>query len=74
MVYLEESRDNISADDKVWHKFKNFRIELYTASKSPATELLLETALDNAGIFYETSDVGLIESESLYEVIYYVTI
>ena len=44
-------------------------IELYTDEKNPETEALVETVLDNRGIFYEKTEVW-IESERLYEVLY----
>lgn len=74
ITYVEESRNNIQADDVVWHKEHNIRIELYTKNKDTKTEILLEDVLDNAGMYYTAEDVGFIESENLYEVIYYITI
>lgn len=74
MVYIEEGRSNVLADDRVWHKFKSYRIELYTLKKSPETELILENALDESEIIYEMDDIGFIHSEELHEVVYYITI
>lgn len=69
IVYINDSREGISADDKVWHKLNNYRIELYTNEKDPASELILENILDSAGIFYEM-DEAYIESENMHESIY----
>ena len=69
VIYYYPDTSNFAADDKVYKKINNVHIELYTDKKEPATELRLETVLDNAGIFYNKSEVW-IESEKLYEVLY----
>ena len=73
IVYVNASREGISADNKVWHKLNNYRIELYTKKKDPASELILENVLDNAGIFYEMNE-AYIESEKMHEVYYEIQI
>ena len=45
------------------------RDRLYTDRKDPGAEALVETVLDDAGIFYNKSEVW-IQSEKLYEVLY----
>ena len=45
-------------------------LELYTDRKDPDTEKLVEAVLDSHGIFYDRTEVW-IESEKLYEVLYY---
>ena len=60
---------NFSADGMVFLKIDQCEMELYTDTKNPATESRLEKALDDAGIFYEKSEVW-IDSEKLYEVLY----
>ena len=69
ICYLCPGSDNFSADGRVYKKINDVRIELYTDKKEPATELRLETVLDNAGIFYNKIETW-IESEKLYEVLY----
>ena len=69
ICYLCPGSDNFSADGKVYKKINEVRIELYTDKKEPATELRLETVLDNADIFYNKTETW-IESEKLYEVLY----
>ena len=54
ICYLLPGSDNFSADGRVY-----FRI----------SEALVETVLDDAGIFYNKSEVW-IQSEKLYEVLY----
>ena len=69
ICYLCPSSDNFSADGKVYRKFNDVHIELYTDKKEPATELLIENLLDSESIFYNKSETW-IESEKLYEVLY----
>ena len=69
ICYLCPQSDNFSADSKVYHKINEVHIELYTDKKDTAAGLLLETALDNEGLFYNKSEVW-VESERLYEVLY----
>ena len=45
-------------------------MELYTDEKNPELEATLEAVLDRHGIFYEKTETW-IESERLYEVLYY---
>lgn len=60
---------NFSADGKAFFKIDQCEIELYTDTKNPTLEKRLEQALDDAGVFYEKSEVW-IDSEKLYEVLY----
>jgi len=73
VIFINNSRKGISADDMVWHKFNYYRIELYTDYKDPESELVLENVLDNAGIFYEMDEAD-IPSESMHESIYTIQI
>lgn len=73
IIYINTSRECISADNKVWHKLNNYRIELYTKTKDPATELILENVLDGAGIFYEMQET-YIESEEMHLSVYEIQI
>ena len=69
ICYLLPGSDNFAADGQVYYRINQVRIELYTDSKDLAVEEKLEKALDDAGIFYNKSEVW-IESEKLYEVLY----
>lgn len=69
ITFLIPASDHFSADGVVYLKVDVVHIELYTDEKNPETEALVETALDNHGIFYEKTEVW-IESERLYEVLY----
>ena len=69
LCYLLSGSDNFSADGKVYHKFTEGRLELYTDFKDPEAEQNVEDVLDAAGIFYNKSETW-IQSEKLYEVMY----
>ena len=69
ICYLLPGSDNFSADGRVYFRISEARIELYTDRKDPGAETLVETVLDDAGIFYNKSEVW-IQSEKLYEVLY----
>lgn len=69
ICYLLPGSDNFAADGQVYYRINEVRIELYTDSKDLTVEEKLEKALDDAGIFYNKSEVW-IESEKLYEVLF----
>lgn len=69
ICYLETSSDNFGADNKVYYKRKNVQIELYSKRKDGTSEAAIEAALDDAGIFYNSSDVYL-DDEKCHERIY----
>ena len=69
ICYLLPGSDNFAADGQVYYRINQVRIELYTDSKDLTVEGKVEKALDDAGIFYNKSEVW-IESEKLYEVLY----
>lgn len=54
----------------VLYKISEVHIELYTDCKDLSVERQLEAVLDQHGIFYEKTETW-IESERLYEVLYY---
>ena len=69
VVFLYPSADNFAADGIVYYAANVLRIELYTDKKDPDSEALVETALTEAGLYFNKSEVW-IESERLYEVLY----
>ena len=70
ICYLIPGNDNFAADGKAYFKAEQVHLELYTDKKDPETEQLVEAVLDSHGIFYDRTEVW-IESEKLYEVLYY---
>ena len=69
ICYLLPGSDNFAADGRVYYKMNEVRIEVYTDSKDLSVEKSVENVLDEAGIFYNKSEVW-IQSEKLYEVLY----
>lgn len=69
ITYLVDGSSNFFADNKVYKKIKNIKIELYTAEKNLEIEENLERLLDENEIAYET-DGTWIESEKLFQKIY----
>ena len=69
ICYLLPGSDNFAADGRVYFRISEVRIELYTDRKDPGAEALVETVLDDGGIFYNKSEAW-IQSEKLYEVLY----
>ena len=70
ICYLIPSNDNFAADGKAYFKAEQVHLELYTDKKDPETEQMVEAVLDSHGVFYDRTEVW-IESEKLYEVLYY---
>ena len=70
LCYLLPGSDNFAADGAVYFKANTVHIELYTDYKDLSVEQQIEAVLDGHGIFYEKTETW-IESEKLYEVLYY---
>lgn len=70
ICYLIPESDNFSADGKAYYKINQFHLELYTDRKDIDAEKKVEEVLDKHEIFYDRTEVW-IESEHLYEVLYY---
>ena len=70
ICYLIPGKDNFAADGKAYFKAEQVHLELYTDKKDPETEQMVEAVLDSHGVFYDRTEVW-IESEKLYEVLYY---
>lgn len=70
LCYLLPGADNFAADGKAYFKVDQVHLELYTDKKDPEIEHIVEAVLDEYGIFYDRTEVW-IESEKLYEVLYY---
>lgn len=67
LCYLFSYTNNFDADDRVYQVINRVTIELYTEAKDPATEMLVETALD--GLCWEKSEEYL-DDERCYEITY----
>ena len=73
MCYIRDGDDNEHADNKTWVKLKNYQVELYSEKKSPEIEKKIESIFDENEIIYDV-DETYIESEKMYEVIYFIQV
>ena len=69
IVYLFAYSSNFGADNKVHSQADNYQVELYTKTKDPAAEALIEGLFDANDIYWEKTET-YIESEGLYQVLY----
>lgn len=69
VVYLFSYNTNFGADNRVYEAAKNFQVELYTKTKDPASEALIEGLFDTNDIYWEKTET-YIDSEGLYQVLY----
>lgn len=69
VAFYESNTANFAADGKVYHKVQNYVVELYTRIKDPVAEALIETAFNNAGIYWEKSEEWL-NDEKCNEIIF----
>ncbi|TCJ01577.1 hypothetical protein [Cytobacillus praedii] len=65
ICYLVDGNENLMADNKVYHKISDVNIELYTTKKDLSVEALLEKALDDHEIPYDSFE-AFIDSEKLF--------
>ena len=71
ICYRTPRSSNFSADGKVYLKGDIIYIELYTDRKDIDAEERVEAVLERHGTYYEKTET-YIESEKLYEVIFYI--
>jgi len=69
IVYLFSYSSNFGADNKVHSQADNYQVELYTKTKDPAVEALIEGLFDANEIYWEKTET-YIESEGLFQVLY----
>lgn len=73
IVYYENNSDNFAADNMVYKKIKDVRIELYSDRKDLAAESKIEKFLDENRVFYDTLDLP-IKTEGMLMRIYDITL
>ncbi|MFS0783523.1 hypothetical protein [Bacillus sp. 1P06AnD] len=69
ICYLTPYTSNFKADNRVYKRFDNVQIELYTTKKDLAAEAKLEALLDENECTYDPIET-FIESEKLFQRIY----
>lgn len=72
LLYKETGTNNFGADNKVYKKRRNVEVELYTNKKDLKVEKEIEDLFDTHSIYYD-ADEFFIESENLFQRIYYIT-
>lgn len=70
LVYLGTGQDEFLADNTVYYKENNYRIEYYFKAKNEEYESAIEDALTSAGYVYSKSEDIYIESEGVFEIYY----
>ena len=69
ICYFYTGRTDFFADSRNYSHIAEAIVELYTETKDPEAEAMVETALEEAGLTYTTNEAA-IESEKLYQVAY----
>lgn len=59
ITYQVAYSGNFGAENRVYEKIENVDIFLFTKTKDPATEYILESALDAADIFWQVTETYL---------------
>lgn len=67
ICYLVEYSNNFDADNRVYYPINHITIELYTEFKSPESEALVETALQD--VCWEKTEEYL-DDERCFEIVY----
>ena len=71
LIYLFDDLDTFKADNKIYDKYYNYRIEYYFTKKDLSIEAKIESLLEENGYIYEKSGDTWIDSEKLYVIYYY---
>ena len=73
LFYKEDNQGTLKADNQNYTKVSNITIELYSDEKDVELEEQLESILDTNTIEYDTYE-SYLDTESMYEVAYEITI
>lgn len=69
ICYLEQGSNNFVADGVVYSKVRRIDVELYTETKDPTSESLVESALTAAGIVWQKTE-DYIDTEKVFMITY----
>ena len=58
--------DDLMADNQIYFDLGHYRLELYTATKHPSTEQLVENWFKAQRIPYRKSSPGFVDSENMF--------
>ena len=74
ITFLNVGTNNFFADNRVYEKNENIEIELYTSKKDTSIEEELEKILNKNEIAYEIISDSFIQSESLFQTVFSISI
>ena len=74
IVLMPTGADNTSASDEVWTHITTYDVELYCKRRDYQKEAIVASALEAAGIFWESGGYWFIDSESMFETVFTVTV
>jgi hypothetical protein len=69
LCYVENRAQNFGADNKVYYSAREIAVELYTETKSPEDEALVEAALTAEDIFW-TKEEEYLDDEQCWMITY----
>ena len=72
VAYFESDKIRFLADDVVYHHEPHFAVELYTAFKDPTLEGTLMELFERHEVPWSGGDSVWIESEKMYQTVFYV--
>lgn len=72
LVYMGNGQNQFDADDTIFWKENDYRVEYYFTEKDPSMEETIETALLANGFRYTKSEDTWIDSEGVFLIYYYV--
>lgn len=73
LVWYLPNSQNFAADDRIHARIETLNIELYTATKDFAKEAAVEAVLDSNNMVWDKEE-SWIESEKMYEVLYFMEV
>lgn len=72
IIYLDGNSDNFSADNTTYHEVENVDIELYTTKKDLIAEKKIKDLLKENDMPFETSPMNWIESEKVFQKVFFI--
>ncbi len=73
LIYLTEGKETFKADDKIYAKQPQIRLELYAKLKDESLEAIIENILDDNGFIWD-SDETYDDNQKLFIIYYYFNI
>lgn len=71
IAIVDTGRDDMYADDMIYHRDYTYRIEFYFENKDPKVEQTIESFFDAHDFAYDSDGDEYIDTEKMFERIYY---